>query len=867
MGRITRLVTEMLQRYSLLALCLHLSSSTETQPTKRDTRRDTTPYRSYLDPFFLSSPSAALTSSSSSFGNEFNVALHEAGFDFESSVAGPGDAGINSLAFEAGAGGRPTANPHAVPQECPAHLSCQLYVACATAFQETKKLGHLPPCLLHKRGGIKGVCCPQEVETRPSYGPRVFPPPQVTVPLRHSFTLTQLNTACKSAFDRLKVIQRNNNDLMTAGTIIPVATGSPASGHQSVSRTGQSTFNLGQGSILPVFASESLRQQFGLSDAETGFGLNSISTRRTILREQCMEEPGCPNRTLYYRQLDGSCNNLRNPNWGRANSAMQRLLPAAYEDGVFLPRMRSVTGRPLPSPRVVRVNVGEDMDVPDLGSTLMVMVWGQFITHDINLAAIFKIDESNTGIMCCMNGTMIDPPPHPGCFPIPIPRDDPFFSRFNQRCMEFVRSMPGPRPDCGFGHAEQMNQITHFIDASGVYGSSLEESIDLRTFSGGLLAGRNFQQSFILPVDDREDALCENSTMGCLRAGDTRVNEQPGLGTLHTVFLRIHNTIARDLGARNPHWEDETIYQETRRIIAAIMQHITYNEFLPVILGREYMAKQDILPRKHGFADDYSETLNPSMVNEFQAAAFRFGHSQISGILKLIRRNGGRTEVAHTNLSPHLLNPNIMYTNMAVENLIRGFVRTPSQSTDRYFTGEVSNRLFQGQNDFGLDLPAINMQRGRDHGLPGYNSYRELCGLPRAKRFEDLLDVMDHKTIAIFSEVYEHVDDIDLYIGGVAELRVPGTDVGPTFHCILSDMFTRLKKGDRFWYENGGLPNSFTADIFFSLHPLPLLTPFPLSQQQQQLPPDIPHIGGPRSNQQQQQLPPDIPHIGGPRSK
>lgn len=132
---------------------------------------------------------------------------------------------------------------------------------------------------------------------------------------------------------------------------------------------------------------------------------------------------------------------------------------------------------------------------------------------------------------------------------------------------------------------------------------------------------------------------------------------------------------------------------------------------------------------------------------------------------------------------------------------------------DPTLTTEVTNHLFEKPGKFfGIDLAAINIQRGRDMGVPGYNHFREYCGLPRAKYFEDLSGVFSNKTLLRLSQLYKHVDDIDLWTAGIAEYPIQDGLVGPTFACLIARQFVNLRRGDRFWYENSGYPAQFTLE-------------------------------------------------------
>lgn len=127
------------------------------------------------------------------------------------------------------------------------------------------------------------------------------------------------------------------------------------------------------------------------------------------------------------------------------------------------------------------------------------------------------------------------------------------------------------------------------------------------------------------------DSGCERSgharSLYCFDSGDDRSNEQLQLAVMHTLWMREHNRIADKLYALNPHWSDEKLFQETRRIIGAMVQHITFNEFLPIVVGRKTMTKYGINLLKYDYYNGYDPKINPGIRVEFQASAFRFGHS------------------------------------------------------------------------------------------------------------------------------------------------------------------------------------------------------------------------------------------------
>ena len=127
----------------------------------------------------------------------------------------------------------------------------------------------------------------------------------------------------------------------------------------------------------------------------------------------------------------------------------------------------------------------------------------------------------------------------------------------------------------------------------------------------------------LLPEDEYNPNCQLESKNKCLRSGDERVNDNAGLASIHTVLVREHNRLASLLETVNPHWDEETLYQEARKMVGAEIQHITYNEFLPMVLGRKVMHEHELVLLKDDYFMDYDPNINPSAAAGFTTAAYR----------------------------------------------------------------------------------------------------------------------------------------------------------------------------------------------------------------------------------------------------
>ncbi|MEL7371134.1 MAG: peroxidase family protein, partial [Myxococcota bacterium] len=471
------------------------------------------------------------------------------------------------------------------------------------------------------------------------------------------------------------------------------------------------------------------------------------------------------------RTYDGSNNNVDHPEWGASFAHLQRLAPSAYADGID-----DMAGAARPSARVVSNALAEQAEgtsIPNpFNRTDFVWQWGQFLDHDIDLTD--GVEES---------------------MPVAVPSGDPWFDPNGTGTVEipFSRAIYDPATGLSADNPrEQENEITSWIDGSMVYGSTSTRAAALRVGRNSPMLATSTGN--LLPFN--EDSLLNangfvTDPTALFVAGDIRVNEQVGLAVMHTLFVREHNRRAAELRRDFPEASADEIFEAARRLVIAEIQMITYNEWLPALLG------EGAIPRYRG----YDSSVNPTIYNGFSAAAFRLGHSMLNERLLRVDARGAVVAEGHLDLDQAFFNaPQILTREDSLDPILRGLASQTHQALDNMIVSDVRNFLFGLPGNGGLDLASLNIQRGRDHGLPSYNTMRTAMGLSAVSSFSDITD--DTTVVTALANTYNSVSDIDLWVGGLCEDAVDGSQLGPLFQAILVRQFTELRDGDRFWYQN-----------------------------------------------------------------
>ena len=560
------------------------------------------------------------------------------------------------------------------------------------------------------------------------------------------------------------------------------------------------------------------------------------------------------------QSLDGSGNNRAHPDWGRLGRPYSRVARAAYADGIGAP----ATG---PNPRWISNRLINDVNqnvFSERGVTQWLWTWGQFLDHTFGLA------QGGGGAAHIPYGT---------ADPLETFRNDLGVLSFSRDAAAPGTGVTTPR--------EQINTVGSHIDAYTVYGGSPARLDWLRD---GTLDGdpANNAATLMLPggylptVAARGGAPLPGPAMdvdGRLRAnpaaavaaGDQRANENIALTATHTLFAREHNRIVAALPNT---LSAEQKFQLARRVVIAEQQWITFTEFLPAAGVR--------LPAYRG----YNPAVDPTISNEFATVGYR-AHSQIHGEFEVevaadhysqaqlaafreagiaVEIEGADAEIAIP-LNVAFFNPGLL-RQVGLGQILKLLGGEAQYKNDELIDNQLRSVLFQvprpGQTGCiepvdpacfsGVtDLGALDIARGREHGIPDYNRLRQAYGLAPRTSFRaitgetsetwpadpeltrggelddpDSLDVTrlwdrNGAPIGLDSPVaqseptvaqqrtpiaarlraaYRDVNAVDAFTGMIAEPHLPGSEFGELQQAIWTRQFQALRDGDRFFYGN-----------------------------------------------------------------
>merc|ERR1711936_169592 len=244
--------------------------------------------------------------------------------------------------------------------------------------------------------GQQGLCCQDHLENRIVKLSSDKSLPSVAVPdisfreIENILAEVTEEELRESSNKRLAVRLNNPN------SITPVVK-SPSFFHHKFNSPRKEIVEIDKEARKLLKVTKRLKELKNLTDSQARVGLRSGFNSRTSqqISQLCpwtKTPPSCP-RGSRFRTMDGTCNNLRQPNYGRAGTPFQRILLPEYAKGsVDLPRKRNGDGRELPSARALSNRLADGRNLGDSENTLLVMQMGQFIDHDITHTPNYEED-------------------------------------------------------------------------------------------------------------------------------------------------------------------------------------------------------------------------------------------------------------------------------------------------------------------------------------------------------------------------------------------------------------------------------------------------------------------------------------------
>ncbi|XP_066960375.1 dual oxidase 2-like [Macrobrachium rosenbergii] len=529
-----------------------------------------------------------------------------------------------------------------------------------------------------------------------------------------------------------------------------------------------------------------------------------------------LSDSGCDklpsDREVEYEGYDGWYNNLAVPNLGAVDTPLQRLLPTAYSDGVYQPVKRKVN--PLQASQLL-MN-GTNGLYSKAARTAFSVYFGQQVVEEILDAQGRECPPEYFNINIEPGHRYRKNPPYLEQLPFHRTRYD---------------KTSGLSPN---NPRQQLNEITPYLDGGLVYGTSkgwadvLRYGADGKLAPGGKLAshselGEDFPAENVQALPMANPPAPTNHSQYTkqgftspvdrfFKLGNPRGNENPFLLTFGILWFRWHNLLAEYFQQKYGHiWSDDRIFNEARKWVIATYQSIVLYDWLP-----KYMRAE---PSKY---KGYNPNINPQVSHVFQSAAMRFGHTLVTSGGYLRTQNSknchsvasfrlGASEYSGRVTGVRTCNSFWRSPEFFTENrhnfnwFLMGLSSQSSEKEDNIIVEDLRGSVF-GPLDFSRrDLMALNIQRGRDHGLPDYNTARKHFGLPTLKSLEveEFKRVtrteVDDDVLRKLKLLYKDPSQLDIWPGGLLE-----TTKGPgqLFSKIILDQFERIRDGDRYWFEN-----------------------------------------------------------------
>ncbi|CAM9193662.1 unnamed protein product [Discosporangium mesarthrocarpum] len=449
-----------------------------------------------------------------------------------------------------------------------------------------------------------------------------------------------------------------------------------------------------------------------------------------------------------FRNFDGTGNNLGDPSRGAAGSPFIRLHEPAYVDGVSEPPRQNG-----PSAREVMRELFLEVPVKkESGTSQFMPTFGQLVAHDISGITYNDSTAESFPILCADNvADMFCPVPGTSTID---------FQRTEWTMVNGVR------------HA--LNMQTSYLDGSVFYGVNEEQSGTLRTFEGGRM---NLTEDGNLHLIDTKGGSHGAQWL----IADERNTNNLSLQSLLTLFLREHNRRAGDLSLKYPGMEEEELYQRSRQWVVALLQAIFESEYAPRVLGEPLGERV------------YNEAVDPSTETFFAGVAFRYGHSSVSSVNRILDENFLPMQLDPIPLRLSMFNTAPTVLEVGIEPVLRGL----SLEADHAVGGAVVDDMLL----FKASIPTFNVQRGRDMGICSFNDCRAPLGLEPLSSLEDITD--DPNTLDILQRLYGGLDDIDPYVGALVEAHPEGSSmlVPSLMRASLKEQYERLRNGDRLWHN------------------------------------------------------------------